>query len=102
MLDHNTHYSDRGTPKLHDNPHTHDVYWDELGPHLSLSYTHFSVDFLLYVLSSEISEGIFRRHCALYGLYISPAVSGRLFLLIKAIFLLHHRRKRVGTPKNIT
>lgn len=33
--DSETHYSDHGTPKFHDNPHTHDVYWDELGPHLS-------------------------------------------------------------------
>lgn len=28
------HHSDHGTPMLHDNPHTHDIYWDELGPHL--------------------------------------------------------------------
>ena len=32
--DSETHYSDHGTPTLHDNPHTHDIYWDELGPHL--------------------------------------------------------------------
>ena len=32
--DSETHHSDHGTPTLHDNPHTHDIYWDELGPHL--------------------------------------------------------------------
>ena len=28
--DSETHYSDHGTPTLHDNPHTHDIYWDDL------------------------------------------------------------------------
>ena len=30
--DSETHYADHGTPKFHDNPHRHDVYWDELEP----------------------------------------------------------------------
>jgi len=32
--DYETHYSDHGNPTQHINPHTHDVIWDEIGPHL--------------------------------------------------------------------
>jgi len=33
--DSETHHSDHGNSAHHDNPHTHEVYWDELSPHLS-------------------------------------------------------------------
>ena len=35
--DFETHHSDHGTPTLHENPHTHNIFWDELGPHLEKS-----------------------------------------------------------------
>lgn len=32
--DYETHHTDHGFPKYHDNPHIHEIYWDERGPHL--------------------------------------------------------------------
>ena len=33
--DYEIHHTDHGFPKYHEVPHTHSIYWDELGPHLS-------------------------------------------------------------------
>lgn len=33
--DYEIHYTDHGQPKFHDNPHRHEITWDERGPHWS-------------------------------------------------------------------